>query len=169
MNRNSGFTLIEIIMVIIIIGIIAAVAVPKFFDLNDRAEKNSVEYVIGSLKAALAVSSSHSTATGAAIVLHNPFDDLVTKPDNYVGSFPDVTTANFEAGEWAYQSGSGANANTKLVVYYPKQTLKKGFLSEGILFICLELTAIKNSQGVIIGINLSDLIKWGGKPHEWFN
>ena len=37
-NNEEGFTLIEIIAVIIILGIMAAVAVPKFFDMQEKAK-----------------------------------------------------------------------------------------------------------------------------------
>ena len=41
-RRQSGFTLIEIVSVMVILGILASVAVPKFFDLQDRARHKAI-------------------------------------------------------------------------------------------------------------------------------
>lgn len=39
LKKTKGFTLIELVMVIVILGVLAAVALPKFVDLSDEAYK----------------------------------------------------------------------------------------------------------------------------------
>lgn len=55
MRNQKGFTLIELIMVIVILGILAAVVVPKFFDFTTDAHKSSVQSVIGTIKSGLEI------------------------------------------------------------------------------------------------------------------
>jgi len=50
-KRNKGFTLIELVITIIVLGVLAATAVPRFVDLKDDAKKETVENFHGSLRA----------------------------------------------------------------------------------------------------------------------
>ena len=53
MRNNKGFTLIELIMVTIILGILAAVAIPRYMATVNMAEEAAEDAVISSIKAGL--------------------------------------------------------------------------------------------------------------------
>lgn len=49
---NKGFTLIELVVIIVLLGILGAVAIPRFVNMGDDAEKKVVETFVGALKTA---------------------------------------------------------------------------------------------------------------------
>ncbi len=53
-NNEKGFTLIELIIVIVILGIIAGVAIPKFVGLSDDARKSAARGVCGAMSGTIA-------------------------------------------------------------------------------------------------------------------
>ena len=63
-QSQAGFTLIELIMVIVILGILSAVAAPKFLDLTGDAKKASAESIHGTIQSTMAVAFASHRAGG---------------------------------------------------------------------------------------------------------
>ncbi len=66
LNKQAGFTLIELIMVIVILGVLSAFALPRFADLGGNARTASINGLAGTIKAAANIAHAQSLAAGLA-------------------------------------------------------------------------------------------------------
>ena len=109
-NNKNGFTLIELIIVMVILGIMAAVAVPRYLDSISNAEESAEDAVISSIRAGLKAAANDSLYTnGRASWPTNPFDVLAEKPVGYdtsdngmepgIGQLDGVADSD---GEWTF-------------------------------------------------------------------
>ncbi|MBU4148942.1 MAG: prepilin-type N-terminal cleavage/methylation domain-containing protein [Candidatus Omnitrophica bacterium] len=85
MNKK-GFTLIELVMIIVILGILAAVAIPKYYDLTADAQAAAEKGVVGGVRSAIHTyyaenrtwpSTLDDAASGSSASKTNPFFDNV--------------------------------------------------------------------------------------------
>ena len=89
-RRKNGFTLIELVVVIIIISILGAVLLDRMWFYQEAVEKAAMEQMAGTLRSALHFQIADrllngKTADMAELAQDNPMDWLAEPPANYVG------------------------------------------------------------------------------------
>jgi len=84
--KNKGFTLIELVTVIVLLGILAAVAVPRFINVQEDAREASRAQIRAQVQSGLSMYAAEQIATGAST---NIFPPAATVLDDIFSSIPD--------------------------------------------------------------------------------
>jgi len=119
-SRRRGFTLIELVIVVLVLGIITAVAAPKMFDTATEARDNATRQSLGVLRGAIELYRARNGSYPAASTLATDLQTFIQ------GSFPapqagankgsatvvastqnPITTAEAGTAGWAYNATTG--------------------------------------------------------------
>ncbi len=124
LSKNSGFTLIELVIIIVVLGILAAVAIPKYQDITAQAKEAACRSALGGLRSAVTIwYANQAVKTGTAswpvidsvravgVVMaqslpKNPFCADADAPDSVVTGVTKGTVVGTRGG-WAYKPSTG--------------------------------------------------------------
>jgi MSHA pilin protein MshA len=105
-HRQGGFTLIELVIVIVLLGILAAIAVPRFIDLSDEAAQAAVEGVAGSIASGMAINFAGCSANN-----HSTGDDCVAVSECTLDDAEAVLEGTLDTPRYSVAGGTPSPAN----------------------------------------------------------
>ncbi|HEY2924512.1 MAG TPA: type II secretion system protein [Candidatus Eisenbacteria bacterium] len=110
-SSEGGFTLIELVIVIVILGILAAVAIPKYEDMREQARVATLKGQLGSLRSAIAIQYARNALNGSATfptLNGSIFADGNVPKEPILNSNAVKTTPGVDnAGGWQYNDVTG--------------------------------------------------------------
>ena len=121
-NNQGGFTLIELVMIIVILGILAAVAIPKYQDLSTEAKEAAARSSLGSIRSGITIfyaneAVTNGTATWPTLAQLETANTVMAQslPENpYATLAPDSVVTGVTVnvivgtrGGWAYNATTG--------------------------------------------------------------
>ena len=106
-RHGSGFSLLELVVVIAIISALLAFAITRLWPLQVKAERVAMEQVLGSLRSALGIKvASYYVKDDMAgirgLIGTNPMDRLSEVPNNYLGALSEVNPQAIQGGSWYF-------------------------------------------------------------------
>lgn len=110
-NKQAGFTLIELIMVIVILGVLSAFALPRFADLGGDAREASIQGLAGSIKSAANIAHAKALVDGGAENADVTLEGLAIKMSNF---YPTAADDGINAAAQVDSSTAGTDTDYKV-------------------------------------------------------
>ena len=108
-DKTRGFTLIELIVVVAVVGMLATIALDRLIWFQGQAEKANMEYTASMIKSGLWMSAANLMMAERSkeigdLAKRNPIDLLAQKPENYLGALDGTNLAVLQRGKWFYDT-----------------------------------------------------------------
>ncbi|MGS0674973.1 type II secretion system protein [Shewanella sp. 125m-1] len=113
MQKQNGFTLIELVVVIIILGILAVTAAPKFINLQTDARASALQGVKGAIQGANGLVFAKAALAGAEKKAATAWTGDATKPDDVNGGV-DIGTALKAKTNFGYLQATATEFNNAI-------------------------------------------------------
>ncbi|HKK06565.1 MAG TPA: prepilin-type N-terminal cleavage/methylation domain-containing protein [Gammaproteobacteria bacterium] len=109
----TGFTLLELVVVIIIISILLAIAAERLLKIRAQAERAAVARAVGNMRSALGMRLAKDIADDnwpaiGKLAGSNPMTLMTRIPGNYLGVIQDPEPAKIAGMQWYFDAGAGA-------------------------------------------------------------
>ncbi|MDH2919170.1 MAG: prepilin-type N-terminal cleavage/methylation domain-containing protein [Sideroxydans sp.] len=106
-KRTQGFSLFELIVVVIVIGVLFVLFANRIISYQELAEKAAMETTVGNLQSALNLQFAQIQTRGQSsdvdmLLLDNPIKWLQKVPSNYAGEFYDASPRSVAPGRWLF-------------------------------------------------------------------
>ncbi|HJV69180.1 type II secretion system protein [Ideonella sp.] len=112
---QAGFTMIELIVVIVILGVLAAVAMPKFIDMGTEAKASALQSVVGAANSAMSLNYAGCSAVGNVVTANKcvAVDNCDDVGSLLQGGLP-TGTNGYTVAPAAIDPGNGTTASCTL-------------------------------------------------------
>ncbi len=123
LRSEAGFTLIEIISVLVILGILASVAIPKYMDMQTKAKQNATQAALGAGASEVSIKYANAILTGSSAPDMAALAAILTSSSTTLGDYhytyasaASGITVTVTAGSGGADDISPANASKTVIL-----------------------------------------------------